>query len=39
MHVVKFLFTKFTFLFTILMVLTETYKSSFAESISIGYEK
>ena len=39
MHSVRFLFTKFTFLFTILILQQERYQSNFAESILIGYEK
>jgi hypothetical protein len=38
-HSVKFLFAKFTFLFTILMPQAEIYQSNFVESILIGYEK
>ena len=33
MHSVNILFTKFTFLFTILVLLTEIYQSNFAEPI------
>jgi hypothetical protein len=36
---VKFLFTKFTLLFTIQIPQAEKYKSRFAASIQIGYEK
>jgi len=39
MHSVKFLFTKFTFLFTIQIPKAEKYQSNFTESILIAYEK
>jgi len=39
MHNVNILFTKFTFLFTILILQPKIYQSNFAESILTGYEK
>jgi len=39
MHIIKILFTKFTFFFTIQIRCAERYQSRFAESILTGHEK